>query len=81
MKLQQSNDNTKAVDSIVEKDKEISAFIENHENIKRNHYKEIRAKEEIVLALLNNISQKISMGEKPLEGVSGLRERIKEKKK
>ena len=35
MKSQQSNDNTKAVDSIAEKDKEISAFIENHENIKR----------------------------------------------
>jgi len=28
MKSQQSNDNTKAVDSIAEKDKEISAFIE-----------------------------------------------------
>ena len=60
MKSQQKNDNTKAVDSIAEKDKEISAFIENHENIKRTHYKEIRAKEEIIL--------------------SGLRERIKEKK-
>ena len=80
MKSQQSNDNTKAVDSIAEKDKEISAFIENHENIKRTHYKEIRAKEEIILALLNNISEKINMGEKPLEGNSGLRERIKEKK-
>ena len=80
MKSQQSNDNTKAVDSIAEKDKEISAFIENHENIKRTHYKEIRAKEEIVLALLNNISEIINSGEKPLEGGSGLRERIKEKK-
>ena len=39
MKSQQSNDNTKAVDSIAEKDKEISAFIENHENIKRTHWK------------------------------------------
>ena len=52
MKSQQSNDNTKAVDSIAEKDKEISAFIENHENIKRTHYKEIRAKEEIVLEMI-----------------------------
>ena len=80
MKSQQKNDNTKAVDSIAEKDKEISAFIENHENIKRTHYKEIRAKEEIILSLLNNISEKIRMGETPLEGGSGLRERIKEKK-
>ena len=80
MKSQQKNDNTKAVDSIAEKDKDISAFIENHENIKRTHYKEIRAKEEIILSLLNNISEKIGMGETPLEGGSGLRERIKEKK-
>ena len=80
MKSQQKNDNTKAVDSIAEKDKEISAFIENHENIKRTHFKEIRAKEEIILSLLNNISEKIGMGETPLEGGSGLRERIKEKK-
>ena len=80
MKSQQSSDNTKAVDSIAEKDKEISAFIENHENIKRNHYKEVRAKEEVVLALLNNISEKINLGEKPLEGGTGIKERIKEKK-
>ena len=80
MKSQQSSDNTKAVDSIAEKDKEISAFIENHENIKRNHYKEIRAKEEVVLALLRNISEKIGLGEKPLEGGTGIKERIKEKK-
>ena len=80
MKSQQSSDNTKAFDSIAEKDKEISAFIENHENIKRNHYKEIRAKEEVVLALLRNISEKINLGEKPLEGGTGIKERIKEKK-
>jgi intraflagellar transport protein 74 len=80
MKSQQSSDNTKAVDSIAEKDKEISAFIENHENIKRNHYKEIRAKEEVVLALLHNISEKINLGEKPLEGGTGIKERIREKK-
>ena len=80
MKSQRSSDNTKAVDSIAEKDKEISAFIENHENIKRNHYKEVRAKEEVVLALLNNISEKINLGEKPLEGGTGIKERIKEKK-
>ena len=80
MKSQQSSDNSKAVDSIAEKDKEISAFIENHENIKRNHYKEIRAKEEVVLALLHNISEKINLGEKPLEGGTGIKERIKEKK-
>ena len=80
MKSQQSSDNTKAVDSIAEKDKEYSAFIENHENIKRNHYKEIRAKEEVVVALLHNISEKINLGEKPLEGGTGIKERIKEKK-
>lgn len=81
MKSQQSNDNTKAVDSIAEKDKEISAFIENHETIKRNHYKEIRAKEEVVMALLANISSKINQGEKPLENTgTGIKERIKEKK-
>ena len=80
MKSQQSSDNTKAVDSIAEKDKEISAFIENHDNIKRNHYKEIRAKEEVVLALLQNISEKINLGEKPLEGGTGIKERIREKK-
>ena len=80
MKSQQSSDNTKAVDSIAEKDKEISAFIENHDNIKRNHYKEIRAKEEVVLALLKNISEKINLGEKPLEGGTGIKERIREKK-
>ena len=80
MKSQQSADNTKAFDSIAEKDKEISAFIENHENIKRNHYKEIRAKEEVVLALLRNISEKINLGEKPLEGGTGIKEKIREKK-
>jgi hypothetical protein len=80
MKSQQSADNTKAFDSIAEKDKEMSAFIENHENIKRNYYKEIRAKEEVVLALLRNISEKINLGEKPLEGGTGIKERIKEKK-
>jgi len=80
MKSQQSNDNTKAVDSIAEKDKEISAFIENHDNIKRTHYKEIRAKEEVVLALLHSISEKINLGEKPLEGGTGIKDRIKEKK-
>jgi intraflagellar transport protein 74 len=80
MKSQQSSDNTKAVDSIAEKDKEISAFIENHDNIKRNHYKEIRAKEEVVLALLQNISEKINLGEKPLEGGTGIKDRIREKK-
>ena len=80
MKSQQSSDNTKAVDSIAEKDKEYSAFIENHENIKRNHYKEIRAKEEVVIALLHNISEKLNLGEKPLEGGTGIKERIKEKK-
>jgi hypothetical protein len=80
MKSQQSADNTKAFDSIAEKDKEMSAFIENHENIKRNYYKEIRAKEEVVLALLRNISEKINFGEKPLEGGTGIKERIKEKK-
>ena len=80
MKSQQSSDNTKAVDSIAEKDKEISAFIENHENIKRAHYKEIRAKEEVVLVLLHNIAEKINLGEKPLEGGTGIKERIKEKK-
>ena len=80
MKSQQSSDNTKAVDSIAEKDKEISAFIENHDNIKRNHYKEIRAKEEVVLALLQNISEKINLGEKPLEGSTGIKDRIREKK-
>ena len=80
MKSQKSSDNTKAVDSIAEKDKEISAFIENHENIKRAHYKEIRAKEEVVLVLLHNIAEKINLGEKPLEGGTGIKERIKEKK-
>ena len=38
------NDNTKAVNSIAKKDKEISLFIENHENIKRNHYKIFKQK-------------------------------------
>ena len=81
MKSSSSSDNTKAVDSIAEKDKEISAVIENYDNIKRNHYKEIRAKEEVIVALMENISNKINIGEKPLESNgTGVREKIKEKK-
>ena len=44
MKSNINNDNTKAVDSISQKDKEYSAFIENYDSIKRNHYKEIQAR-------------------------------------
>jgi chromosome segregation ATPase len=81
MKSNLNNDNTKAVDSISQKDKEYSAFIENFEGIKRNHYKEIQAKEEVVVALLENISSKISQGEKPLENTgTGIKDKIKEKK-
>ena len=54
--------------------------IENYEGIKRNHYKEIQAKEEVIVALLENISHKIAQGEKPLENTAGIKEKIKEKK-
>jgi intraflagellar transport protein 74 len=81
MKSNASNDNTKAVDSISQKDKEYSAFIENYDSIKRNHYKEIQAKEEVVVALLENISDKINSGQSPLENSgAGIKEKIREKK-
>ena len=81
MKSNVNNDNTKAVDSISQKDKEYSAFIENYDSIKRNHYKEIQAKEEVVVALLENISEKINSGQAPLENSgTGIKEKIREKK-
>ena len=81
MKSNVNNDNTKAVDSISQKDKEYSAFIENYDSIKRNHYKEIQAKEEVVVALLENISDKINSGQSPLENSgAGIKEKIREKK-
>ena len=81
MKSNANNDNTKAVDSISQKDKEYSAFIENYDSIKRNHYKEIQAKEEVVVALLENISEKINSGQTPLENSgAGIKEKIREKK-
>ena len=81
MKSNSNNDNTKAVDSISQKDKEYSAFIENYDSIKRNHYKEIQAKEEVVVALLENISEKINSGQTPLENSgAGIKEKIREKK-
>lgn len=81
MKNQAKNDNSKAVDSIAQKDKEYSNFIENYNSIKKNHYKEIKAKEEVVTALLKNISQKILMGVTPAENKKvGIKEQIKEKK-
>jgi intraflagellar transport protein 74 len=81
MKSNINNDNTKAVDSISQKDKEYSAFIENYDSIKRNHYKEIQAKEEVVVALLENISDKINSGQSPLENSgAGIKEKIREKK-
>ena len=81
MKSNSNNDNTKAVDSISQKDKEYSAFIENYDSIKRNHYKEIQAKEEVVVALLENISDKINSGQSPLENSgAGIKEKIREKK-
>ena len=81
MKSNVNNDNTKAVDSISQKDKEYSAFIENYDSIKRNHYKEIQAKEEVVVALLENISEKINSGQSPLENSgAGIKDKIREKK-
>ena len=81
MKSNINNDNTKAVDSISQKDKEYSAFIENYDSIKRNHYKEIQAKEEVVAALLENISEKINAGQNPLENAgAGIKDKIREKK-
>ena len=81
MKSNINNDNTKAVDSISQKDKEYSAFIENYDSIKRNHYKEIQAKEEVVVALLENISEKINSGQSPLENSgAGIKDKIREKK-
>ncbi|MCQ2820942.1 MAG: hypothetical protein MJ252_27100 [archaeon] len=80
MKNSAKNDNTKTVDTITKKDKEYSAFIENYSTIKKTHYKEIEAKEEVVLALLKNISQKIKNGESLIEGNTVMKEKIKEKK-
>ena len=80
MKSNVNNDNTKAVDSISQKDKEYSAFIENYDSIRRNHYKEIQAKEEVIVALLDNISDKINSGQAPLENTAGIKEKIREKK-
>lgn len=81
MKNNAQNDSSKAVDSITQKDKEYSVFIENYESIKRNHYKEIKAKEEVIVALLDNVSDKINSGASPLESTgAGMRDKIKEKK-
>ena len=81
MKNSAHNDNSKAVDSIAQKDREYSAFIENYNNIKKTHYKEISAKEEVVVALLQNISQNILSGSAPIENAGvGIKEKIKEKK-
>lgn len=81
MKNNAHNDNSKAVDSIAQKDREYSAFIENYNNIKKTHYKEIAAKEEVVVALLQNISQNILSGSAPIENSGvGIKEKIKEKK-
>jgi len=78
---EKKSDTVKAFDSIAEKDKEISTFIENYDNIKRTHYKEIRAKEEVILALLDNISNRINSGEQILDNASGgIKDKIKEKK-
>lgn len=74
------NDNTKTVDTITKKDKEYSTFIENYTSIKKSHYKEIEAKESVVLALLKNITDKIKAGETLIEGNSVIKEKIKEKK-
>ena len=80
MKSKANNDNTKTVDTITKKDKEYSAFIENYASIKKTHYKEIEAKEEVVLALLKNISNKLKNGESLIEGNTVMKEKIKEKK-
>lgn len=82
MKNSAINDNSKAVDSITQKDKEYSMFIENYDNIRKNHYKEISGKEEVIVALLENISEKIQTGTAPIQGAVGssIKEKIKEKK-
>ena len=81
MKISEKNDTTKAVDSISQKDKEYSNFIENYPNIKTNLYKEIKAKEDVIVGLLENISTIILSGDKPLEnGGVGIKDQIREKK-
>ena len=81
MNNQTKNDNTKTLDSFTQKDREYSAFIENYNEIRKNHYKEIQAKEEVVIALLKNISENILSGSAPIDNVgNGIKEKIQEKK-
>jgi len=54
-----SNESTKTQDSIMQKNKEYSDYIESFDDNKRNKMKEIQNKEELIVALLENISEKL----------------------
>lgn len=55
----QNNENSKAHDSITQKDKEYSNFIDNFQEIKKSHLKDLINKEEIIVALLESASARI----------------------
>lgn len=54
-----SNEASKTQDSILAKNKEYSDFIDSFEDNKKNKLKELDNKEELIVALLENISEKI----------------------
>lgn len=72
MNANSNNENAKAHESIFQKDKEYTNFIENFDSIKKNvsiklilffqQLNEISNKEEVIIALLENISDRIISG-------------------
>jgi|LauGreDrversion4_2_1035121.scaffolds.fasta_scaffold663018_2 hypothetical protein len=54
-----SNEASKTQDSILAKNKEYTDFIDNFEDNKKAKLKELDNKEELIVALLENISEKI----------------------
>ena len=54
-----SSETNKTQDSILAKNKEYSDFIDNFEDNKKAKVKELDNKEELIVAILENISEKI----------------------
>ena len=54
-----STETNKTQDSILAKNKEYSDFIDNFEDNKKAKVKELDKKEELIVAILENISEKI----------------------
>lgn len=54
-----NTETSKTQDSILAKNKEYTDFIDNFEDNKKNKLKELDNKEELIVALLENVSEKI----------------------